>query len=84
MCDAILFNFLFSLFLFKIYKTIILPVVLYGHKTWALTLREEHILRVLFETRVPRRISGATEQGSHVMWVPITRVLRLQMEDIAS
>jgi hypothetical protein len=27
----------------KIYKTIILPVVLYGCETWFLTLREEHI-----------------------------------------
>jgi hypothetical protein len=30
----------------KIYKTIILPVVLYGCETWSLTLREEHRLRV--------------------------------------
>jgi hypothetical protein len=29
----------------RIYKTIILPVVLYGCKTWSLTLREEHGLR---------------------------------------
>jgi hypothetical protein len=41
----------------KIYKTIILPAVLYGCETWSLTLREEHILRV-FENRVVRRISG--------------------------
>jgi hypothetical protein len=27
---------------FKIYKTVILPVVLYGCETWSLTLREEH------------------------------------------
>jgi hypothetical protein len=40
-----------------IYKTIILPVVLYGCKTWALILREEHRLRV-FENRVLRRIFG--------------------------
>jgi hypothetical protein len=26
----------------KIYKTIILPVVLYGCQTWSLTLKEEH------------------------------------------
>jgi hypothetical protein len=37
----------------KIYKTIILPVALYGCETWSLTLREEHRLRV-FETRVLR------------------------------
>jgi hypothetical protein len=28
------------------YKTIILPVVLYGCETWSLTLREEHKLMV--------------------------------------
>jgi hypothetical protein len=39
------------------YKTIILPVVLYGCETWSLTLREEHSLRV-FENRVLRRIFG--------------------------
>jgi hypothetical protein len=41
----------------KIYKTIILPVVLYGCKTLSLTLREEHRLRA-FENRVLRRIFG--------------------------
>jgi hypothetical protein len=39
----------------KIYKTIILPVVLYGCETWSLTLREKHRLRQ-FENRVLRRI----------------------------
>jgi hypothetical protein len=41
----------------KIYKAIILPVVLYGCEPWSLTLREEHRLRV-FENRVMRRIFG--------------------------
>jgi hypothetical protein len=41
----------------KIYKTIILPVVLYGCETWYLILREEHRLRV-FENGVLRRIFG--------------------------
>jgi hypothetical protein len=41
----------------KIYKSIILPVVLYGCETWSVTLREEHSLRV-FENRVLRRIFG--------------------------
>jgi hypothetical protein len=40
-----------------IYKTIILPAVLYGCEIWSLTLREEHRLR-LFENRVLRRIFG--------------------------
>jgi hypothetical protein len=39
------------------YKTIILPLVLYGCGTWSLTLREEHRLRV-FENRVMSRIFG--------------------------
>jgi hypothetical protein len=39
------------------FKTIILPVLLYGCETLSLTLREEHRLRV-FENRVLRRIFG--------------------------
>jgi hypothetical protein len=41
----------------RIYKNIILPVVLYGCETWSLTVREEQQLRV-FENRVLRRIFG--------------------------
>jgi len=41
----------------KIYRTVILPVVLYGCETWSLTLRKEHKLRV-FENRVLRSIYG--------------------------
>ena len=41
----------------KMYRTIILPVVLYGCETWSLTLREERRLRV-FENRVLRRVFG--------------------------
>jgi hypothetical protein len=41
----------------KIYRTIILPVVLYGCESWSLTLREECRLRV-FENKVLRRIFG--------------------------
>jgi hypothetical protein len=39
----------------RIYKTIILPGVLYRCEIWSLTVREEHKLRV-FENRVLRRI----------------------------
>ncbi|KAJ4429861.1 hypothetical protein ANN_22065 [Periplaneta americana] len=42
----------------RIYKTVILPVLLYGCETWTLTLREEHRLRV-FENKVLRKIFGA-------------------------
>ena len=41
----------------KIYRTVILPVILYGCETWSLTLREERKLRV-FENRVMRKIFG--------------------------
>jgi hypothetical protein len=49
----------------KIYKTVILPFVLYGCETWSHTLREEHRLRV-FENRVMRSIFGTKreEDGS--------------------
>jgi hypothetical protein len=46
----------------KIYRTIILPVVLYGCETWSLTLREEHRLRV-FQNMVLRRIFGPKRDG---------------------
>jgi hypothetical protein len=39
----------------RIYKTIILPMVLYGCETWSLTLREEHRLRVLRRIFGPKR-----------------------------
>jgi len=41
----------------KIYRTIILPVVLYGCETWLFILREECRVR-MFEKRVLRRIFG--------------------------
>jgi hypothetical protein len=41
----------------RLYKMIILPVVLYGCETWSLTLKDEHRLRV-FENMVLRRIFG--------------------------
>jgi hypothetical protein len=55
-------NLLSSCLLFKnlkirIYKTIILPVVLYQCETWSLTLREEYKVRV-FVNGVLRRILG--------------------------
>jgi len=41
----------------KIYRTIILPVVLYGCETWSLTFRERRRVTV-FENRVVRRMHG--------------------------
>jgi hypothetical protein len=45
------------LFNYCVLLAIILSVVLYGYKTWSLTLREERRLRV-FENRVLRRVFG--------------------------
>jgi hypothetical protein len=42
----------------KMYRNIILPVVLYGCQIWSLSLRVGNILRV-FENRVLRRIFGS-------------------------
>jgi hypothetical protein len=42
-----------------VYKTIILPVVLYGCETWSLTLKHEHTRRLrVFDNKVLRRIFG--------------------------
>jgi len=41
----------------KIYRTIILPVILYGCETWSLILRDERKLRV-FDNMVLMRIFG--------------------------
>jgi hypothetical protein len=49
--------FQFSIQKFKDYRTIILPVVLYGCETWSLTKREERRLR-MFQNRVLTRIFG--------------------------
>jgi hypothetical protein len=56
-----------TLKIYKMYKTIILPVVLYGCETLSLTLREEHILRV-FENRVLRRIFGSKKDEVSGEW----------------
>jgi hypothetical protein len=54
-----------------VYKTIILPVVVYGCETWSLTLMEEQRLRV-FENRVLRRIFGP-KRGELVQLVLLTK-----------
>jgi hypothetical protein len=51
----------------KVYRTIILPVVLYGCETWSLTLREECRPRV-FENRVLRRIFGSKRGEATGEW----------------
>jgi hypothetical protein len=51
----------------KIYRTIILSVVLYGCETWSLTLGEERRLRV-FENRVLRKVFGPKRDEVRGEW----------------
>ena len=51
----------------KIYRNIILPVVLCGCETWSLTLGEERKLR-MFENMVLRRIFGPRRDEVTVEW----------------
>ena len=51
----------------KIYRTIILPIVLYRFETWSLTLRDERRLRV-FENSVLRRVFGPTRDEVTREW----------------
>jgi hypothetical protein len=53
----------------KIYKTVILPVMLYVCETWSLTSREEHRLRV-FENRVLRRTFGPKREEDR-SWIKL-------------
>ena len=54
---SFVFQFAIQKLKIEIYRTIILPVVLYGCETWSLTVREEDRLRV-FENKVLRRVFG--------------------------
>ncbi|KAJ4429910.1 hypothetical protein ANN_22114 [Periplaneta americana] len=51
----------------RIYKTVILPIVLYGCETRTLTLRKEQRLRV-FENKLLRKIFGATRDEVTGEW----------------
>jgi len=55
--ESFVFQFAIQSLKIKIYRTIILPVVLYGCETWSLKFREERRLKV-FENRVLRKIFG--------------------------
>ena len=51
----------------KTYRTITLPLVLYGCETWSLTLRKKHRLR-MFENRVLRRKFGPKRYEVTLEW----------------
>jgi len=73
----------------KIYRTIILPIVLYGCETWSLTLREERGLRVLRRIFGPKRDETTNEwrklhneelndlySSPNILWVTKSRRMR--------
>jgi hypothetical protein len=64
----------------KIYRTIILPVVLYGCEAWSLTLREERRLKV-FEIRVLRRVFGPKRDEETEEW---TKLHNEELSDLYS
>jgi hypothetical protein len=51
----------------RVYRTVVLPVLLCGCETWSLTLREEQRLRV-FENWVLRRIFGPKKDEATGEW----------------
>ena len=64
----------------KIYRTLILPVVLYGCETWLVTLWEERKLR-LFENMVLRRIFGPRREEVTGDW---RRLRNVELNDLYS
>ena len=62
----------------KIYRTIILPLVLYGYETWLLTLMEEYRLRG-FENWVLRRIFGPQRDEVTGEW---RRLYKMELNDL--
>jgi hypothetical protein len=64
----------------KIYRTIIVPVILYGCETWSLTLCEERKLRV-FGNRVLRKIFGPKRDEVTGEW---RRLHSVQLYDLYS
>ena len=64
----------------KIYRTIILSIVLYGCETWSLTMREERKLRV-FENMVLGRIFGPRRDEVTGEW---RRLHNEELNDVSS
>jgi len=64
----------------KIYRTIILPVVLYGCEPWSLTLREERRVK-LFENMVLTRIFGLRKGETTGEW---RRLYDVELNDLYS
>ena len=64
----------------KIYRTIILLIVLYGCETWSIIFWEERRLRV-FENRVLRRVFGPKRDEVTGEWI---KLLNEELSDLYS
>jgi hypothetical protein len=64
----------------RAYRTVVLPVVLYGCETWSLRLKEGQRLRV-FENRVLRRVFGPKRNEATREW---TRLHNEELDDLYS
>jgi hypothetical protein len=64
----------------RVYRTIILPVVMYWCETWCLTLREKQRLRV-FENSVLRRVFGPKRNEVTGKW---RRLHKEELNDLYS
>ena len=65
--ESFVFHFTVRNVKIKIYRNIIVPIVLYGCETWSLRVREERRLRV-FENRVLRKIFGPKRDEGTREW----------------
>jgi len=65
--EYFVFSLLYKNTKIKVYRTVILPAVLYGCETWSLTLREARRLSVS-ENRVLRKIFGAEKDEVTGEW----------------
>ena len=66
--ESLVFQFAILSVKIKIYRTIIVPVVLFGCDTWSLTMWEECRLRI-FENKVLRRIFGPKRVYATGKWI---------------
>jgi len=73
-----LFQFAIQNIKIKIYSSVILPVVLYGCKTWSLTLREERRVS-MFENKVLRKIFGPKRDEVTEEW---SRLHKEELHDL--
>ena len=78
--ESFVFQFAVQKLKSKIYRTVILPVALFGYDTWSLTLREERRMRV-FENRVLRRIFGPKRDEVTEEW---RKLYREELNDLYS